>query len=253
MPQNAEAGRKRIQKLVYSRKWNSDLLPELFWRRGERRVAAGEQAGETLLAIWDESVLEKPESLQLENLSPVRSSKAVRLKRIKPGYFNPPGGRPIFVPGFHWLEVLVCGLRGPVTPSQVRFWTTRGTQATTKREEEGGVLREAAQRWWDRVIHVFDRGFAGSPWLGILFVHAVRFVIRWPKDYTLIDENGQRKKAWRSPRGNAPGLNANCGMRAATVNAKWGWWPSRSVIPPITSPCGWWSLAKVLARPPGTC
>ena len=201
VPDNAEAGRKRIQKLVYSHKWNSDLLPELFWRRSERRLADGEQAGETLLAIWDESVLEKPESLALQNLSPVRSSKALRLKRIKPGYFNPPGGRPIFVPGFHWLQVLVCGLRGPVSLGQVRFWTTRGAQASSKREEEAQVLREAAKRWPDRVLHVFDRGFAGSPWLGVLFVHAVRFVMRWPKDYTLIDENGQPQKAWEIARG----------------------------------------------------
>jgi len=63
VPENAEAGRKRIQKLMYSRKWDSELIPEGLWRRGDQRVAAGEQAGETLLAIWDESVLEKPESL----------------------------------------------------------------------------------------------------------------------------------------------------------------------------------------------
>lgn len=57
-----------------------------------------------MLAIWDESVLEKAESLQLEGLCAVRSSKARRLKRIKLGFFNPPGGRPIFVPGYHWLQ-----------------------------------------------------------------------------------------------------------------------------------------------------
>jgi hypothetical protein len=61
--------------------------------------------------IWDESVIEKPESLQPERLCAVRSSKARHLKRIKPGYYNPPGGRPIFVPGFNWLQVIVTGLR----------------------------------------------------------------------------------------------------------------------------------------------
>ena len=57
------------------------------------------QNGEDVLALWDESVVEKSESIKLEGLCAVRSSKAARLKRIKPGFFNPPGGRPIFVPG----------------------------------------------------------------------------------------------------------------------------------------------------------
>jgi hypothetical protein len=125
----------------------------------------------------------------------------VRLKRIKPGYFNPPGGRPIFVPGFHWLQVLVCGLSGPVTLAHLRFWTTRGEQATTRREEERQVLHETAERWRARIIHVWDRGFAGTPWLTLAFVSAVRFVLRWPKNYTLIDEQGNRKKAWEIARG----------------------------------------------------
>lgn len=201
VPENAEAGRKRIENLLYSRKWDHQVLSEALWRRGDDRVAMGETAEEPLLAIWDESVVEKPESLKLEGLCPVRSSKAVRLKRIKPGYFNPPGGRPIFVPGFHWLQVLVCGLRGPVTVAHLRFWSTRGEQASSKREEERQVLHEAADRWRAKVIHVWDRGFAGTPWLTLAYVAAVRFVLRWPKNYTLIDENGNQKKAWEIARG----------------------------------------------------
>lgn len=199
--ENAEAGKKRIQKLLYSQKWHSQLLEEHLWRLGEQRVVRGEQAGETMLAIWDESVVEKAESLQLEGLGPVRSSKAVRLKRIKPGYFNPPGGRPIVVPGFHWLQVLVCGMKGPVVPCHARFWTTRGERASTRRETEWQVLQELADRFRARVIHVFDRGFAGSPWLTSLFVAGVRFVLRWPHTYRLIDENGIEKKAWEIARG----------------------------------------------------
>ena len=201
VPENAEAGKKRIQKLLYSQKWDSQMIEDYLWRLGEARVEQGEQAGETLLAIWDESVVEKPESLQLEGLGPVRSSKAARLKRIKKGYFNPPGGRPIFVPGFHWLQVLVCGMKGAVVPAHARFWTTRGDRATTRREEERQVLQELADRFRARVIHVFDRGFAGTPWLTSLFVAGVRFVIRWPHKYRLIDENGIEKKAWEIARG----------------------------------------------------
>lgn|SRR5512146_164011 len=201
VPENAEAGKKRIQKLLYSQKWDSQMIEEYLWRMGEERLEQGERAGETLLAIWDESVVEKPESLQLEGLGPVRSSKAVRLKRIKKGYFNPPGGRPTFVPGFHWLQVLVCGMKGALVPAHARFWTTRGDRATKRREEEWQVLQELADRFRARVIHVFDRGFAGTPWLTSLFVAGVRFVIRWPHKYRLIDENGIEKKAWEIARG----------------------------------------------------
>ena len=133
VPENAEAGKKRIQKLLYSQKWASGVLEKYLWHLGEQRVAAGEQAGETMLAIWDESVVEKSEALKLEGLGSVRSSKAVRLKRIKPGYFNPPGGRPIIVPGFHWLQVLICGMKGSLVPAHTRFWSNRGEQASTRR------------------------------------------------------------------------------------------------------------------------
>lgn len=201
VPENAEAGKKRIQKLLYSPKWDSKDLEEHLWQLGEQRVQAGERAGETMLAIWDESVIEKSESLKLEGLGPVRSSKAARLKRIKPGYFNPPGGRPVFVPGFHWLQVLVCGMKGTLVPAHTRFWTSRGERASSRRAEEWQVLQECADRFGYRVIHVFDRGFAGTPWLTHLFVAAARFVIRWPHTYRLLDEQGVEKKAWEISRG----------------------------------------------------
>jgi hypothetical protein len=201
VPQNAEAGTKRIQKLLYSQKWASSLLEKYLWELGEQRVVAGAQAGETMLAIWDESVVEKSEALKLEGLGSVRSSKAVRLKRIKPGYFNPPGGPPIIVPGFHWLQVLICGMKGSIVPAHTRFWTNRGEQASNRRAEEWQVLQELADRFRARVIHVFDRGFAGTPWLTSLFVASVRFVLRWPHKYRLIDEQGNEKRAWEIARG----------------------------------------------------
>jgi hypothetical protein len=156
----------------------------------------------TVLAIWDESVIEKPESLQLEGLCAVKSSKAKRLKRIKPGYFNPPGGRPIFVPGYHWLQVLILGMQGAPTLAHMRWWSTRGAQASDRRSQEREVLVEVTQRWEShQVLHVWDRGFAGNPWLTMAFVHAVRFVMRWPKHYKLVDEQGRVRKAWEISRG----------------------------------------------------
>lgn len=197
----AVAGSKRISKLLQSKKWKAGLISRYLWRRAKERVDELAEQGEEALIIWDESVIEKPESLSAERLCAVRSSKAQRLKRIKPGYFNPPGGRPVFVPGFNWLQVLVMGKNGPPQLAAMRWWTTRGDKKRTKRQIEAKMLRKTAASWGSRVLHIFDRGFAGRPWLTLLFVHAVEFVLRWPKNYQLMDEQGNLRKAWEINRG----------------------------------------------------
>jgi hypothetical protein len=95
------AGTKRISNLLHSQKWNAEEVEKFQWEQASQRVEELQEQGERPLVIWDESVLEKSESLKAERLCAVRSSKASRLKRIKPGFFNPPGGRPVCVPGFH--------------------------------------------------------------------------------------------------------------------------------------------------------
>jgi len=200
-PAHAPAGTKRISNLLRSANWDCEMIEQFLWQQADQRVAELSDRGETVLAIWDESILEKAESLHLEGLCAVRSTKAVRLKRIKPGFFNPPGGRPICVPGYHWLQVLVCGMQGPPSLAHLRFWTTRGERQSSKREEEKQILAEVSARWGSRLLHVWDRGFAGSPWLTSAYVHAVRFVLRWPKQYRLIDELGRPRKAWEITRG----------------------------------------------------
>ena len=95
------AGVKRIASLLHSVKWHSVWILNYLWRIANTKIKALVAQKEEVYAIWDESVLEKPESLQAEGLCAVRSTKAARLKRIKPGYFNPPTERPIFVPGFN--------------------------------------------------------------------------------------------------------------------------------------------------------
>ena len=109
------AGTKRISNLLHCEKWKAKLINRYPWQRGTERVADLQAEGELPLILRDESVLEKPESLKAERLFAVRSRKAQRLKHIKPGYFNPPGVRPIFVPGFNWLQILVIGRKGPPT------------------------------------------------------------------------------------------------------------------------------------------
>jgi hypothetical protein len=200
-PQQAPAGAKRISNLLHSGKWSSQLIEDYLWQQGDQRVAELHGNGKQVLVIWDESILEKPESLHLENLCAVRSTKAARLKRIKPGFYNPPGGRPIFVPGYHWMQLLVLGLEGVPTLAHLGWWTTRGEQACEKRSLETEILAQASQRWGLDVLHIWDRGFAGNPWLTMAYVYAVSFVLRWPKSYHLIDQQGQERKAWEITRG----------------------------------------------------
>jgi hypothetical protein len=51
------------------------------------------------------------------------------------------------------------------------------------------------------VLHVFDRGFAGTPWLAALQQARLRFVLRWPKHYKLLALDGTVKAAWQITRG----------------------------------------------------
>ncbi len=195
------AGVKRIANLLHSGKWKSHLNLKYLWKCAHEKVQELVRQKEPAYVIWDESVLEKPESLQAEGLCAVRSTKAVRLKRIKPGYFNPPSGRPIFVPGFHWLQLLVTGLKGAPVLAHLCWWTTRGEKASQKREREGKILRKVVNLWGKKVIHVWDRGFAGNPRLTQAFLHGARFVLRWPKNYYVLDEQEQLRQPGQLSKG----------------------------------------------------
>ena len=72
--EHGRAGTNRISNLVHSEKWSGGLVEGFFWQQGTQRVEELWQQGERPLVIWDESVLEKPESLQAEGLCAVRSS-----------------------------------------------------------------------------------------------------------------------------------------------------------------------------------
>ncbi len=141
------AGTKRISNLLHAKGWSAEIIDGYLWLQAGERVEALQQTGKTVLVVWDESVLEKAESLKLAGLCAVISSKARRLKRIKKGYFNPPGGRAICVPGYHWLQVLVMGMEGSGTVAKMRWWTTRGEQAMQLRAVEAEVMDEVARAW----------------------------------------------------------------------------------------------------------
>lgn len=200
----APAGTKRLSNLLRCTKWQYSMIEQFLWRGAQQKVAQFQEQGEDTLALWDDSVLEKAESIEAEGLCAVRSSKAARLKRIKPGYFNPPGGKPIFVPGMHWLSVLLVGRNeksGPPVVAKMQWWTTRGEHASDKRAHQQKLLSKCSTEWGDALIHVFDRGFAGGPWLQLVFAYLIRFVLRWPRSYTLLDGEGVTRKAWQITRG----------------------------------------------------
>ena len=183
-PDKAAAGTKRLSNLLHSPKWTAQVVEDELWQRADQQVHTCQEQGEEALAIWDSSEWEKPESFEAEGLCAVRSSKAKRLTHIKPGYYNPPS-RPIFVPGMHWLAVLVVGRTaqlGPPLLAVMRWWSSRGAHASFKRDEEGKLLVERLLVWGRSVVHIFDQGFAGAFWLGVVLAFALRFVLRWRAD-----------------------------------------------------------------------
>src|SRR5215472_11717060 len=62
-PAHAPAGTKRLSNLLRSAKWTAQLIEHFLWQQAENQVGAFEQAGEEALLLWDESVIEKPESI----------------------------------------------------------------------------------------------------------------------------------------------------------------------------------------------
>jgi hypothetical protein len=202
-PAKAPAGTKRLSRLLHCSHWSAELIRGYLWQRATNRLNAWKNAGLDALAIWDESMWEKPESIAPEEYGPVRSSKAARLTHIKKGYYTPPRG-PIFVPGLHWLAVILVGRGQPGNPPELaamQWWTSRGPRASYKRDEHGKLLLRVAAQWGRGVLHVFDQGFASSFWLGLLFAFQLRFVLRWKKEYQLVDAQGNRRAAWKIARG----------------------------------------------------
>jgi hypothetical protein len=200
-PEHAPAGTKRLSNLLRSKRWSADLLSEYLWQHAQQQLSDWICRQRDPLAIWDESVWEKPESIALEGLGSVVSAKAKRLKRIRKGYYNPPGGPPVIVPGLNWLGLLLVGVGGPPVLAAMRWWTNRGERAEEKRDVEFSLLEKCATAWGRAVLHIFDRGFAGAPWLEVLARSDVRFVMRWPKRYVLQDLLGRARPAWMLVKG----------------------------------------------------
>ena len=200
-PEQAAAGTKRLSNLLRSKRWSAESLSEYLWEHAGQKLRDWICRQRDPLAIWDGSVWEKPESIALEGLGSVVSSRAKRLKRIRKGYYNPPGGPPVVVPGMQWLGVLLSGTGSAPVLAAMRWWTNRGERAEEQRDVERSLLEKCAAAWGRAVLHVFDRGYAGAPWLEALARTEARFVMRWKKGNHLQDVLGDEAPAWMLVRG----------------------------------------------------
>jgi hypothetical protein len=81
--------------------------------------------------------------------------------------------------------------------AQFKWWTSRGDYICWLAQVRLSLLHWARECFGTAVLHVFDRGYAGAPWLGLLLAEQDRFLMRWPSAYKLIDENGREKNAYR--------------------------------------------------------
>lgn len=154
--QHAPAGTKRISNLLRSKAWHYSLIDEFLLEKAQTVAHQLEQQAQIGVLLWDESVVEKPESSCAEGLCAVQSSKAKRLKRIKPGFFNPPGGRPVHVPGFEWMGLLLAGLKTHPCVAFFRWYTTRGEYAQDRLTLQANLLEQAINAFGRGLWHVFD-------------------------------------------------------------------------------------------------
>jgi hypothetical protein len=124
------------------------------------------------------------------------------LTHVKPGYYTPPG-KPICVPGLHWVGLLLVGLsltQGPAMLAALCWWTGRISRGSWSRAEDKKLLERACQRWGRQLVHVFDRGYPSSLWRGALHHSNTRFVLRWRQQYRLLWE-GKSKVSWKIAQG----------------------------------------------------
>lgn len=213
-PKHSPAGTKRIDRLIKSEGWKAKdiddhLLDEAtLVMLNEARLAREGKA----LCILDSGVMEKSESRELEGLSPVRSAKARRISRPRPkmgkGYYRGKPGGPIVVPGFEWTSALITSWatrdeRRPVAlaawhwyakPKQVEGQADQKAPAQGDEAELDPVVRERAVEaaravlaevssvlGKEGLLHVWDRGFSGTAWLGEAMDEKYSFVVRWKK------------------------------------------------------------------------
>ncbi len=145
-PDHAQEGTQRLSRLLQHPGWKAEMLQQVCWEQAEHFRQTLEQRGETPLCVWDSSILEKPESTKLAGLGKVRSSKARRLARSRPGVFNRPGAA-IMVRGFEWEALLLVGKSGGPQMVAMRWWSRTKGEVGERERLQAELLCHAARRW----------------------------------------------------------------------------------------------------------
>jgi hypothetical protein len=55
------------------------------------------------------------------------------------------------------------------------------------------MLEKVARKWGKHALHIFARGYAGGPWLEVMWRDQLHFLIRWKKGHHFLDEHGQEQ------------------------------------------------------------
>jgi hypothetical protein len=201
-PEHAPSGTKRLANLIHSSHWKAQAVEDYLLVQGRQRIDKELPSSPEgrVLCILDGSVAEKAESSHMEGLAPVISAKARRLARPRPrmgkGYYRGPPGKPIVVPGWHWVSVLLTRWarvyeRLPLTLG-AWYWYTKPNGDETATEETLPRQKEAEAQWTvlqrivaaygkEKLLQVWDRGMANAKWLGPVLEEHWHFVVRWKK------------------------------------------------------------------------
>jgi hypothetical protein len=192
-PKQAPAGTKRISNLLRSKNWTHEVIAHFLLQRAAQRLQTLRKAGQRVLLLWDDSVVEKPESWFSEGLCSVASSRAKRLTQIRTGFYRPPTRR-ICVPGYEWSAVLMTTLSAVPALVAMRWWTTRGKFITDRKSQFLQLYKTLRRHLTEAVVHVLDRGYASSSLLERFIADRQHFIVRWIKTYTLRDAHGKLHK-----------------------------------------------------------
>ena len=198
-PQHAPAGTKRLSNLLACEAWSHEWIEKELLDKSKQRLSKKGAEGKRWLMHWDDSVIEKPESWQTEGLCSVKSSKGLRLTKIKPGYYQK--AQYISVPGYEWSACVLSSEKDRPTICQMRWWTKRGKHTENPANILYRMLRQTSEmigQTQAEVWHVFDRGYANYTTLDYLINHfQQQFIIRWKSNYKLENEKGIVAQTYR--------------------------------------------------------
>lgn len=199
-PSNAPAGTKRISNLLRNEDWSKEDISEELFLQTKDRLTDPQQAGKWWLMLWDDSVIEKPESWFSEGLCAVKSSKAARLTKIKKGFYTPPQNHRICVPGHEWSAAILTSRVDKPMVCSMEWWTTRGNY----KEDRGNIfytmlkkVAELVNELKVSVWNVLDRGYASLTTLERMYKCEQKFIIRWKSNQLLADIKGEIKNTYK--------------------------------------------------------